>query len=163
MKTLIIYASRYGFTQECVGDLKKMIKGEVDTFNLQDGVEPMHMDYDNVVLGSSIYIGQIDKKLKAYVQQHLSELLKKRIFIFISCGILDQYEQNMHNAFPKELLNMAILKTCFGGELRLDKMKFGDKLMTKMMLKATEKQGKKAPCKAYQNIEAMVEAIHQLG
>ena len=37
------------------------------------------------------------------------------------------------------MLNNAVATACFGGELRMDRMKLGHKLITKMMKKVTAK------------------------
>ena len=51
-------------------------------------------------------------------------------------------EQNMKNAFPEELLKKAIVKECFGVELRTEKMNLVHKILTGVMKKATAKDGK---------------------
>jgi len=161
MRTLIIYASTYGFTKECVEDLKQNIRGEVIVSNItRDKLVPSINEFDNIVIGGSIYMGQINKKLKVFCQQNLTLLIKKRVALFLSCGLPENFNQSLNNAFPNELIEIAIAKECLGGELRIEKMSIPHKLITNLMKKAQAKEGKADPIKIPLNIKKLTEVIN---
>lgn len=141
MKTLIIYATTYDFAKECAGVLQEELEGDVDTVNIEKEEVPSLEGYHQVVIGGSIYMGQLDKKLKEYCVANLETLLEKRIGLFICCGFVENFEEHLKNSFPAELLEKATAVECFGGELRVDRMKIAHKLLTKVIKKATKDQG----------------------
>lgn len=160
MKTLIIYASTYGFTKESVEDLKQNIRGEVTVSNVTTDNLPSLEDFDNIVIGGSIYMGQINKRLKAYCTENLPSLVKKRVALFLCCGLPENFHQTLENTFPKELINRAVSKECFGGELRIEKMRLIHKIITNLMKKAQAKNGSAEPVKLTQNIKKLAEVVN---
>jgi len=66
MKTIIIYGSTYGYTKECAERLKEYLDGEVMLVDATAGTITPIDKFDNIVIGGSIYMGQIQKKVKAY-------------------------------------------------------------------------------------------------
>ncbi|HBL83394.1 MAG: hypothetical protein A2Y17_04465 [Clostridiales bacterium GWF2_38_85] len=161
MKTLIIYSTTYGFTEDCINDLQKQLNGETKAINImkESGVDLQ--DFDKVVIGGSIYMGQVQKQLKTFCEQNLDKLKQKKVALFLCCGFVDNFEQNLQNNFPAKLINSAFAKQCFGGELRLDKMKFTHKMITKMMKKMTAKDNKPEPVKISGNIKTLAEAVNK--
>lgn len=160
MKTIIIYASTYGFTKDCVDKLAKQLKDEIVCINIMSEKVPELDDFDYVLIGGSIYMGQIQKKIKEFCAAHLEELSHRRVGLFLSCGLLDNLELHMKNSFPETLLKNAISKECFGGELRMDKMKMVHKLLTNVMKKAAEKEGKPPVAALHQNITKLATLIN---
>ncbi len=138
MKTLIIYASTYGYTKECVEKLKELIDGEVLISNIKTDKVPLIDEFDNVVIGGSIYMGQIHKKFKEYSKANLNQLLNKRVALFLCCGLPENFQETIKNCFPEELLEAAIAKECFGGELRTEKMSLAHKMVTGLMQRAVK-------------------------
>ncbi len=138
MKTLIIYATTYGYTKECVEELKELINGEVIVSNIKTDKVPLLEEYDSVIIGGSIYMGQIHKKLKEYCTSNLTQLLHKKVALFLCCGIPENFEEMVKNCFPKDLIEAAIAKECFGGELRTEKMSLAHKMITGLMQRASK-------------------------
>jgi len=136
MKTLIIYASKYGSTKDCASYLKNKLEGETTIFDIKDINKDMNLNqYDTIILGSSIYVGQIGKKLKLFITENIDILMKKKVGIYLCCGQADQLEEVINLNFPKELADYAKIIKSFGGEARLDKMKFLDKTVIKAVTK----------------------------
>jgi len=160
MKTLIVYATKYGFTGECVEQLRKMLEGDSTAVNVNTGSVPDIGGYDNVIIGGSVYIGQINKKLKAFIAQNLNALLQKRVALFVCCGEQGSLETTLKNAFPEELQKKAVAVECFGGVLDTGKMKMADKLITTMIKKATAKEGNPEPAPLPENIEKLAKAVN---
>ena len=160
MKTLIIYATKYGFTGECVEQLKTKLDGDSTAVNVLTGAVPDINGYDNVIIGGSAYMGQINKKLKEFITQNLTALLQKRVALFVCCGMPDNLEETLKNAFPEELQKKAVAVECFGGVLDTGKMKMADKLITSMIKKATAREGKPEPAPLPENIDKLVKAVN---
>ena len=161
MKTLIIYASTYGYTKDCVEELKKQLDGEVLLANVKSGTVPSLDTFDNIIIGGSIYMGQIQKKIKLYCSKNIEILLTKRLALFLCCGLPENFIQSLNEAFPAELLKKAVAKECFGGELRTEKMNFAHKMITGLMKKAADKDGKSEPIQMQDNIKKLAEMINK--
>ena len=128
MKTIIIYGSTYGYAKDCANNLSKQLNGDVVLIDISTGVIPSIEEFDNVIIGGSIYMGQISKKIKGYCASNVGLLKKKRVGLFICTGLPENYEINIKNAFPEELLKQAMSVESFGGELRIEKMKLTHKI-----------------------------------
>lgn len=141
LNTLIAYATKYGSAKKCSEILSQNLAGDVDLCNLKNAKDIDLSKYDKVIIGSSVYIGQIRKEVKEFCTNKLSELTNKKIGLFICCmheG--EEAIEQMQNVFPKELFDSAIAKEHFGGEFSFDKMNFIEKFIVKTVSK---KDGKK--------------------
>ncbi len=152
MKTIIVYATKYGYTQDCVEEMKRQLRGDVLTVNILTETISSIDGFDNVIIGGSIYMGQIQKKLKAFCEKNMNILMNKRVGLFLCCGLPENFQQSVTGAFPAELRERAILMECFVGELRTDKMKGTDKLISGLMKKVASDQGKTEVAKMPENI-----------
>lgn len=161
MKTIIIYSSTYGYAKECVNKLSKQLKGEMLLVNVSTDKIPSIDEFDNVVIGGSIYMGQISKKIKEYCTLNVDLLNSKRIGLFLCCGLSEDFEKYINNAFPEELFKKAISVESFGGELRIKKMKFTHKILTGFMKKIAEKEGKVIAKQMPENIEKLATIINK--
>ena len=121
MKTLIVYASKYGCTKDCVHYLKKELRGDV-TVCSAEGKIPSVEQFDTVLIGGSIYMNAIQKSIKHFCRQNLQALLRKRIGLFICCYTPADTNGYMDTFFPNELLSHAACKSVFGGEMRYETM-----------------------------------------
>jgi menaquinone-dependent protoporphyrinogen oxidase len=116
--------------------------------------------FDQVIIGGSIYMGQINKKLKAYCESNKEAIAAKRLGLFLCCGLPENFEQTLSNAFPAELIERAVVKECFGGQLRTEIMKGPDRLITNMMKKAAAKQGTPEASKIPENIKRLADGMN---
>lgn len=160
MKTIIIYCSKYGYTEACVKSIADKLDGEVSFVNICNEKIPHIDEFDNIVIGGSIYMGQIQKKIKLYCSENMEMLLTKRLALFLCCGLPENFMKYVKTAFPEELLTKAVAKECFGGELRTGKMNLTDKMITGLMKKAADKEGKSEPMPIPGNIKKLAEIIN---
>jgi len=160
MKTLIIYASTYGYAKECAEKVKELIEGEVRLLNIRKEKVPSLEEFDNVVIGGSIYMGQIHKNLNTYCALHLNQLLEKRVALFVCCGLPEKFNETIKNCFPKDLLAHAVARECFGGELRIDKMNLAHKMIAGLMQRAV-KPGTPETMSLPENMVKLAEAINE--
>jgi menaquinone-dependent protoporphyrinogen oxidase len=133
LKTLIIYTTKNGSVEKAANMLKTKLNHEVQLINLMVEEPPSLGQYDTIILGGSIYMGKIQKKLTKYMENHLPELTTKRIGLFICAGHpkSDIRKKELEEAFPKSLYEKAIVKEILGDEIHLEKLNFVEKWMIK--------------------------------
>ncbi len=132
-KALIIYSTRGGVSRECAEILRdKIIKSlEVSLFDIEDN-PPAPNNFDIAVIGGSIRMAKLNKKLKKYLKQHAIALNEKHTALFLCCGFPESFDNYVAKQFPKNIIpSLGIY--CFGGELKPKKLKGMDKLIVKMI------------------------------
>jgi menaquinone-dependent protoporphyrinogen oxidase len=135
MRTIIIYSTKYGSAGNAAKMLEAKMDGEVQVVNIMTEVVPSLVDYDNIILGGSIYIGKIQRKLSKFVDKNLPILMKKRIGLFICAAEKEEVRtKELESAFPAELYYHAICKEIFGYEIHYDKLNFLEKKMAGTVL-----------------------------
>lgn len=137
MKTLIIYSSKYGCTADCARGLKSGLSGIVELVSI-DETNPETIlleNYDTVILGSSIYVGAVSKKMRAFCKEYIEVLNRKKVGIFLCCAFPEEMSQYLSKNFPPALLKSAVTIKNFGGEARMEKLKGMDKLIMKAATK----------------------------
>lgn len=157
MNTIVIYSSKYGCAADCANYLKSGLPGDVSLTDI-DKINPETINMKNfniVIFGSSIYIGSISKKMRAFCNKNIDLLSKKRVGIFLCCAFSAQTDEYLSKNFHPELLKSAVAVKSFGGEARVDKMKTFDKLIMKAATKGDNKDLKIS----YENIDSFIKEI----
>lgn len=133
MKVLIVYATRGGASKEAAQMLADRIgrRGEVAVFDIND-CPPPPGEYDVAVIGGSIRMGKLNKKLKKYIKDNIEKISSMPSAVFICCGIGKDFEDYKTMQLPKGL-NCSLGIEHFGGQLKPDKLKGLDKLIVKIM------------------------------
>ena len=134
MKTLIVYASKTGTTEKCVGILEQNLKNAT-IINLATTQNEDINKYDLIIIGSPIRMGMIDKRVKDCISKNSNLLKNKKVAYFICCGFNENWKQYYEQNFPKELLDKAITYDTLGGEMNLEKQKGFDKFIVKLVSK----------------------------
>lgn len=140
MKTIIIYTTKYGSVKKATEILSSKLSGEVLQKNLSKEKVPDLKEFDNVILGGSIYIGKMQKTLTKYINASLPVLLQKKIGLFICAGEPDLAvrTRELENSFPPELFNHAAAREVFGHEFNYEKLNFLDKFIMRTFKGVTE-------------------------
>lgn len=136
MNTIIVYGSKYGCTEKCAEMLSKKLTGTVELCNIKKEKVPDLTQYDNVIIGGSIYVGKIQKEVTEFCLHHANTLKEKKIGLYICCMNTKEAEMQLDHAFPEELLSNAAVKECFGGEFRFKKMNMIERFIVKMVSKS---------------------------
>jgi len=157
MKTLIIYASKYGTTADCAEYLKNKLTGDIVLIDAKNHNEQIDLtSFDAIIIGSSIYMGQISKVLKSFCEENFDILCQKKISLFLCCALSEQVDEFFKNNFPSKLLEHAQTTEYFGSEARLEKMKFFDKCIIRAVTK-----GDFSPFKtSFENIDKFAESFN---
>ena len=138
MKTLIIYASKYGCTEKCSNLLKDKLSGEVKIVDIKkENVLEIDL-FDTVIIGGSIYMGRIQKVVNEFCLKNISTLKNKKLGLFICCMNENEIaEKQINSSFPEELLTSAIATEHFGGEFIFKKMNFLERIIIKKISKTS--------------------------
>ena len=134
MKILIIYATKGGVSKRCAEILCEKLNSDVFDIVLCDieNGAPAPDGFDIAVIGGSIRMGSINKKLKKYLKAHTSALSEIKTALFLCCGYTENFDDYVMLNFPKQL-EPSLGIHCFGGELKPEKLKGFDKFVVKMV------------------------------
>ena len=139
MKTLIIYATSHGSTEKAVKELSQKLSGEITSMDLKNYSSISFQEFDRIIIGGSIHAGQIQKRIRDFCSANLEQLKSKEIGLFICCMYdAEIAREEIRNAFPEELHQMAKTEAIFGGEYNFDKMNFVEKMLVKKIAKVSE-------------------------
>ncbi len=142
MNAVVIYSSKYGTTKTCA---EKLARG-LNNANLVDVRNVKGLDlsvYDTVIIGSSIRMGQVNKKIKIFCEENSKELINKNLGLFICSGMEENANKDFNVNFEKKLLQNCTYKAWLGGEIDLKKAKGIDKIIVGMVVKMFENDGHK--------------------
>lgn len=157
MKALILYASTYGLTQEMAKRIQSDLSDSTQCINLNKESAPALDGFDTIILGSSIYVGQIQKAMKTYLLQNKELLMQKRLGIFLCCGFEHEFENHLKNNFPQNLLDYATITQNLGGRIDLAHLSFAHKLLVKMIEKT--EAGKRPILVHPERIQPFIQAL----
>jgi len=130
MKTLLVYASKYGSVKSCVKLINQSIESK--TIHAASLGEVNPMNFDRIIIGASVYFGQIDKNLNKWLKSNKDLLLSKELFFF-SCS----KETSLEQIIDKNLLDHASDYTDFGYSLRVSEMTKIHSFITKKIAQTT--------------------------
>ena len=152
MKTLILYASKTGTTQDCARSLAQ----EIPDSTLVDlcAQKPDPSGYDQVIVGGSIRMGTLHVDARQYLEGAQSALMKKRLGVFICAAYEEKAEQLFAANVPQALRAHAVECACFGGAIRMDRRRGFEKLIARMAMRATKGERAQMPHVHPERIEA---------
>lgn len=136
MKTLVVYGSKYGFTEDCARELKSRIEGEVNLLSISKASKESLEEYDCIVIGTPIYMGNIFKPVKVFCDEKKEELLLNNVrFFVVGLGGPEATMKNFDETMDSELLVHSIENAYFGGAYVLEKMNFFERTIMKKLVK----------------------------
>ncbi|HHU81535.1 MAG TPA: flavodoxin [Firmicutes bacterium] len=143
MKILIVFASKYGFTQKAAEKLRGELsagKHGVTLINLEEELPAGLETFDAVVIGGSIYAGLIRPEVRKFCRENLAALTGKRLGLFVCCGLENKAEEQIKAVFPRELLDRATATGYFGYAVNYEKMSFIDRIIMRLVSGQKENQ-----------------------
>lgn len=159
MSTLIVYASKYGTTAKCAALLEQKFTSPVTVVNLDQDPVPDLSPYEKIIIGGSVYYGQIRKPCVRFCKDHLETLLQKKVGVYICCGSPEQVDQFVRGSLPAQLTDHAHKISCFGGELNTDKMSWFDRFVASMVSKSKAKKDAPPAMISEEKIQEFSEAM----
>lgn len=106
-------------------------------------------------------MGLLNKKTRSFIEKNKERLKDKKAFYFICNGMLNQTQDIIKNNFSLDIIESAEYITTFGGEVRLDKIKGLDKLITKIVLKPNKDRKMSEPKILIENITEFANKINE--
>lgn len=133
MKILIIYASKNGVAKKGAERLAEELSqtNEISVYDINDS-PPSPEGFDVVVLGGSIRMTKLNKRLKKYLKTHIDAISNMPSAFFICCGIIRDFEDYKTTELPTKIA-FSLGVECFGGELKPDKLRGLDKQVVRVM------------------------------
>lgn len=140
MATLIVYGTKYGSTEKFASLIKDSLSDEaVTVINLKQNKNIDLSGYDTVIVGGSVYAGQLRKEVVKFCEKHEQALLTKKLGLFISCGFTPpKSDEQLQVVYSETLINHATAIGALGGEIIIDTLKPMDKFLITKMMKMTE-------------------------
>jgi menaquinone-dependent protoporphyrinogen oxidase len=134
MKILILYATKYRAAREIAKRIADRISGAV-VYDLKQSGVPNFVDYNIVIVGSSVYAGMIRKETKTFLTQNADILRSKRLGLFLS-GLNTKDEKKYFNEnIPKDILHAAKAASFLGGIFDPKKAGFMERIIMKAIAK----------------------------
>jgi len=142
MKGLVIYKGKYGATKQYamwIGQELQLPVASADRFPIDE-----LRKYDYFILGSSVYVGQLE--IKNWLKKNSSLLLNKKIFFFqVAASPAEQIEKR--ESYNKASLPPYILKKIrfyyLPGRMIMRNLSVWDRFMLKMGARLTKDPGEK--------------------
>lgn len=136
MKTLIVYTSKHGSTMRAA----KRIATNITNFDLFDLTlkETMNFDlYETIYIGTPIYYGKINKKVRTFIKKNKITLLEKNLKIF-TLGLDDKnIKKTIKSSFSEDILAHAN-HLHLGGAYVFEDMSFIERFIVKKVARFTE-------------------------
>jgi menaquinone-dependent protoporphyrinogen IX oxidase len=155
MKTVIIYKGKYGATRQYGEWLSEELHAPV--VSTEDYKESELLASDIVVLGSSVYIGQL--QIKQWLKEHEQLLLNKKVFLFVVCGTPPEEREKLqpyiNSSVPSSILKHMHVYFLHG-RLIYKKLSRMDKFMLRMGAMLTrDKKTRKTMLSDYDDVKKM--------
>lgn len=123
MKTLIVYATKYGSTKKCAELVKTFLDGDTRIAQIKNDAIALS-EYNSVIVGGPVYMGKMHSDISAFCKRYKNQLLSKRLALFACCYTPSEDAQYLKKLFPKELLGHSLCTTTVGGIMDYKKMNF---------------------------------------
>ncbi|MCD4774816.1 MAG: flavodoxin domain-containing protein [Candidatus Aegiribacteria sp.] len=138
MRNLIIYATKYGSVANAAELLAGELQDSTDLVRLGHDDLPALDEYDSVLVGGSIYVGNIQKEVKEFCRDFEAELLEKKLGLFICAAEKNEEKQlNIINKnFSSELIDHSTAAGWFGQEVHFEKASFMDRIAIRFIMGA---------------------------
>lgn len=129
---LIVYMSHHGTTRKVAKQIQEKfgIENAAIVDLEKENIQNLD-DYKTIVIGGSIYMGSLQKKIKQFLEENKGILLKKKLGLFICFMNRKNCLSLFEKAFPADLRNKAIAKGLFGGELIFKELNFFEKFIVR--------------------------------
>jgi len=135
MKTMILYATKHGASKEIAEIIASQWDG-AELCNLKENTNPALDEYGCVIVGGSLYAGNLLKPVKDYVRNHEPVLLGKQLGLFLSGLGPDGEARFFSTNFPPSILEKAKAKAFLGGIYDPQRCNWSERLIMKLISKA---------------------------
>jgi len=143
MRTAIVFASKHGTTEQVAGNIReRLIDDEVVLFNLAEKKRIELRSFDRILIGSSVYVGKIQPRVRKFVEQNMVDLLQKEIGLFVCCMFFEKADEQIEKSFSAVIRKHARSIKHMGGEYRFEEMNAIERFLLKTIAGATSSESK---------------------
>lgn len=141
MNILIVYASRGGVAKKCAYMLADELTGNhtVTVIDCREEEIPTPNGYDVIVIGSSVRMENIDRRVRKYVKANIDTLNSMHCAVYICCGFTKLFSEYADSLFPRRF-DPSLGFHLFGGELKPERIKGFDKIVVALMRNSIQTQ-----------------------
>lgn len=163
MKTLLVYATKYGATKR----IAELLQDQVDCSSMEVTSFQGKLDeYDKIILGVSVYAGMLRKEMKEFVKNNLTKLEKKKVYVYISSLNKDEYKKVLVENLGESIYQTFTYVDGLGGILDFTKMNLIERQILKMINKKSNiipsiQRDTRAELIDYERISKFVEQVKQ--
>lgn len=145
MKILIAYATRSGSTAEAAALLQKKLENAelVDITKRSAQKKCRVNDYDGVIVGGPVRMGQLDSSLISFISENKEVIAAKKHAFFILNFFEEHTAEYLATLYPRSLAETGFVAS-FGARIDMKRLRGIDRVMMKMV----EKQNGAAPSPA---------------
>lgn len=151
MKTIIIYASKYGSTQQYAQWLST--ETGYDAFNIGKIKARKLLNYERIIIGSSVHMGRLD--IASWMKKHWSKMQDKSVILFSVNGTppdqKEELKKVLEYSLPQHILN-RVNYFPLQGRLIYAELNFWHKLLLKMMRKMDKHPANNLVLEDYDNV-----------
>lgn len=157
MKALIVYSSKYGAAEWAAKEIASILERDhgavTESYNIRKVTAPKPDSFDCIILGGSVYAGQMNKKLELWAETNQESLTQKALGLYVTALTRgDKAMSYLEAGFPPAILARACAKTETGGLADMQTMKWLDRLIMKKVAGVTETKD----TRALENIQSFV-------
>jgi len=136
MKTIILYATKYGAAAE----IARRVAAYIDSATVHDLKHPAPnlTGYDCVIVGSSVYAGIFRKEARTFLSQSADVLPQKKLGLFVSGMSSGEAQKVFEVNVPKEVMQSAKAAVFLGGIFDPKKTNFLERFIMKIATKHSE-------------------------
>ena len=134
MKTLILYDTKYGFTEMCASYLYDKLP-ESNIHKLSDNIDIT--EYDKILLGTYIYVGEVNENTSDFLKRNKNKLLDKEFGIFCAGLNKNEFSNALQNSLDPEIFYHAKI-VLSGGKVKLEDLTFFERRKIKKRINVRE-------------------------
>jgi len=134
VKTLILYATKYGAAEEIARRISAKIAGAAVHDLKQDDI-PALSAFDCIIVGSGVYAGSFRKEAKTFLSKNAEVLKSKRLGLFASGMSAEESQKVFADNVPKDVLESAKSAMLLGGIFDPQKANFAERAIMKAVTK----------------------------
>lgn len=135
MKTLLLYNTKNGATKKCAKYIEQN-GNNVKVYHVTEFKEDLTA-YKQVLIGTPVYMGNYDKKIKQFIEKNIDSLLKVKLIIYVCCMNEKETDEVVKNNLPFEIIEHAEIYHV-GGAYYFDKLNWIQRFIVKKIAKIKE-------------------------
>jgi menaquinone-dependent protoporphyrinogen IX oxidase len=133
LKVLVVYDTRHGFTEHCLGLLSaELPQAELWPLRARSGT-PAWSDYDAVVFGGPVYFGRWAPRVVRLLARHTQAVaaIPTVAAFVVSLSPRAGAQQYLRRALPDPLAGKPGHVACFGGSIVWNKLAWWEKVLVR--------------------------------